>query len=338
MLATARIAAEKNDALAAVAARYAVAITPAMEALIDPSDATDPIARQFLPHPDELRTQPHERADPIDDAPHSPLPGLIHRYPDRVLLKLVSACPVYCRFCFRRESVGPGAEAPLRGDRFAAALDYIAARPRIWEAVLSGGDPLVLSPARVAEVTGALAAIDHVKVLRWHTRVPVVDPARVTTELAAALRTPHAATWVAIHANHPREFTPAARAAIARLADAGVALVSQTVLLKGVNDDARTLEALMRAFVENRVKPYYLHHLDAAPGVERFRVSIADGQALMRDLHARASGLCQPTYVLDAPGGAVKAPLTPPSLRETETGYEVRGGDGVWRPYPVGES
>lgn len=322
------------DPLAAVAARYAVAITPAMEALLEADAPSDPIAAQFRPDVRELEHTPQERADPIADARFSPLPGLVHRYPDRVLIKLVSACPVYCRFCFRRESVGPGAEAPLRAERLEAALAYIAARPAIWEAVLTGGDPFVISAARAAEVTQRLAAIPHLKILRWHTRVPVVDPARVTPEFVAALKAPGATTWVAIHANHPRELTGAARAAIGRLVDAGIPCVSQSVLLKGVNDDAATLDALMRAFVEARVKPYYLHHPDLAPGTGHFRLAIDEGQRLLRALHASASGLCQPTYVLDAPDGAIKAPLTPPYLREGTEGLEVLGGDGVWRGYP----
>lgn len=329
-----RMRSASKDPLAVVAARYAVAITPAMEALIEPGAPNDPIAAQFRPDARELEQSSEEREDPIGDARFSPVPGLVHRYPDRVLLKLVSACPVYCRFCFRRESVGPGAEAPLKGERFAAALAYIAARPAIWEVILTGGDPFVLSAARAAEATQALAAIPHVKVLRWHSRVPVVDPERLTPEFVAALRAPGVATWVAVHANHPRELTRAARAAIGRLVDAGIPCVSQSVLLKGVNDDPATLEALMRAFVEARVKPYYLHHPDLAPGTGHFRLEIAEGQRLLRTLHANASGLCQPTYVLDAPDGAVKAPLTPGYVREGAAGLELLGGDGLWRAYP----
>ena len=328
------MSAAPSDALAEVARRYAVAITPAMDALVAPGAPDDPIARQFRPDVRELEGTPEERADPIGDARFSPVPGLVHRYPDRVLLKLVSACPVYCRFCFRRESVGPGAEAPLRGERLEAALAYIEARPAIWEVVLTGGDPFVLAPARIEEVTRRLAALAHVKILRWHTRVPVVEPQRITPALVAALKVQGATTWVAVHANHPRELTPEARRAIGHLVDAGIPVVSQSVLLAGVNDDAATLEALMRAFVETRVKPYYLHHPDLAPGTAHFRLPIAEGQALVRALHANASGLCQTSYVLDAPDGAIKAPLTPPFLREGVDGLEVRGADGLWRTHP----
>jgi lysine 2,3-aminomutase len=207
--------------------------------------------------------------------------------------------------------VGPGHGATLSGEALATALGYIRDRPEIWEVILTGGDPLVLSPRRIAEVTAQLATLAHVKVLRWHTRVPVVAPDRVTGDLAAALKSEAQAVYVALHANHPRELTPQARAACARLVDAGLPMVSQTVLLKGVNDDPDTLAALMRAFVECRVKPYYLHHGDLAPGTAHFRTSIRDGQALVRSLRGRLSGLCQPAYVLDIPGGHGKVPIGP---------------------------
>jgi lysine 2,3-aminomutase len=298
-------------ALAPVAARYAVAVTPAIAALIDPADPRDPMGRQFLPSEAELAAAPGERADPVGDEAHSPAPGVVHRYPDRALLKVTHACAVYCRFCFRRESVGPGKGATLTPRELDAALAYIAATPAIWEVILTGGDPLALSPRRLAEVMARLAEIDHVKVVRIHTRVPVADPARITPALAAAMRSPAQTTWVALHANHPRELTGAARAACARIIDAGMPMVSQTVLLAGVNDDADTLAALMRALVEARIKPYYLHHGDLAPGTGHFRVSLAEGQALMRELRGDLSGLGQPTYVLDLPGGHGKIPVGP---------------------------
>ncbi len=297
-----------------VAARYAVAITPVLQALMTAGVPDDPIARQFVPSVQELVTTPEERADPIGDEAHSPLPGLVHRYPDRVLLKLVHVCPVYCRFCFRRETVGPANDKTTPAIDFAAALAYIAARPAIWEVILTGGDPFMLSARRAAEVTQALAAIPHVKVLRWHTRVPVADPARVTADFVGALRAPGATTYVAIHANQPRELTPDALRAIGRLADAGIVLLSQTVLLRGVNDDAAVLSHLMRAFVAARVKPYYLHHPDLAPGTSHFRLSLAEGQAIVRALRGNVSGLCQPTYVLDIPDGFGKVPVGPDYL------------------------
>lgn len=315
---------------ARVGERYAVAVTPAMAALVAAAGGADPVARQFLPDIRELDSRPEERADPIGDEAHSPLPGIVHRYPDRVLLKIVHVCPVYCRFCFRREMVGPGGKGALDEAELAAALAYIAARPEIFEVILTGGDPFVLSARRVRELTRAIAAIPHVQVIRWHTRVPVVAPERVTADFARALRAAGKAVYVAIHANHSSEFTPAACEALARLADAGIALVSQSVLLRGVNDDPDTLAALMRAFLANRVKPYYLHHPDMAPGTAHFRLSVAEGQALMRALRGRLSGLAQPTYVLDIPGGEGKVPVGPAYFGDGE----VADWRGARHPYP----
>jgi lysine 2,3-aminomutase len=326
------VAPQSLDNMTRIAARYAIAITPDMASLIDREDHADPIAAQFVPRLDELEILPEEKPDPIDDAAFSPLPGLVHRYSDRVLLKVVSVCPVYCRFCFRREMVGPGGEA-LVGADLDRVIDYIAARPEIFEVIMTGGDPFMLSPRRIADLTQRLAAIPHVKLLRWHTRVPIVDSARVSDDLVAALRADGVATWIAIHANHPREFTQNACQALARLADGGLALVSQSVLLKGVNDDLETLSALMRAFLANRVKPYYLHHPDLAPGTSHFRGTIAQGQDLMRALRLTASGLAQPTYVLDVPDGAIKAPLNTDYVRETAAGLQLLSSDGVWLDY-----
>jgi lysine 2,3-aminomutase len=323
-------------ALEAVAARYAVAITPALAELIDPADPHDPIARQFTPSEAELDMAENELADPIGDHTHSPVEGIVHRYPDRLLLKVTHTCAVYCRFCFRREMVGPGGERPLAGKALDEAIAYIAAHPEVWEVILTGGDPLVLSPRRLQEIMARLAAIEHVKVVRLHTRLPVADPEGVTSELAAALACPGKAVWLAVHANHARELTPAARAACARLIEAGLALVSQTVLLAGVNDDPETLGVLMRAFVETRIKPYYLHQMDLAPGTGHLRVPIARGQAILKAMRGNLSGLAQPTYVLDIPGGHGKVPIGP--------GYVGCGPDGEietvidpWgesRPYP----
>jgi lysine 2,3-aminomutase len=328
----------KTDPLAEVAKRYAVAITPAMDALIDPADPRDPIAAQFRPDARELEIAPDELSDPIGDDAHTPVKGVVHRYRDRCLLKLVHVCPVYCRFCFRREVVGPEGDGTLTGAELDSALAYITAHDEIWEVILTGGDPFLLSARRVREITERLAPIDHVKIIRWHTRVPAVDPLRVTPDLVEALRVEGATTYVVLHTNHPRELTEQARAAIARIVDAGVPMLAQTVLLKDVNDDADTLEALMRGLVEARVKPYYLHHLDKAPGTSHFRCSIAEGQELVQELHQRVSGLAQPSYVLDIPGGHGKAPLAPPGVREAEGVYEVRDRDGNWRRYPDGEA
>src|SRR3981081_2528114 len=307
-----------------VAARYAVAVTPEMAALIDPDDPGDPIARQFIPSAGELVTQPGENADPIGDYTHSPVAGIVHRYPDRVLFKLVHVCAVYCRFCFRREMVGPGKGTALSQGAYENALAYIRAHPEIWEVILTGGDPLMLSPRRLTGIMADIATIDHIRIIRIHTRVPVADPARISPEMVAGLKVRGATTWVALHANHARELTDKARAACADIIDAGVPLVSQSVLLRGVNDNAAALEARMRAFVECGIKPYYLHHGDLAPGTAHLRTTLAHGQELMRALRGRVSGLCQPDYVLDIPGGHGKAPVGPNYLSQEDSFSQER--------------
>ncbi|MCM2475958.1 lysine-2,3-aminomutase-like protein [Rhizobium sp. CG5] len=303
------IEAAKADGLHDVGSRYAVALTPTLVDLIDRKDAHDPIAAQFVPTENELVHTPDENADPIGDHVHSPVEGIVHRYPDRVLLKAVHICPVYCRFCFRREMVGPKGDGMLSTEALERALDYIRSHAEIWEVILTGGDPLVLSPRRLATIMQGLAGIPHVRIVRFHTRVPVVDPGHVDQALVDAIRSSGKTTYVALHANHPREMTSDGRSACARLIDSGIVMVSQTVLLKGINDDAAVLAELMRTFVEWRIKPYYLHHPDKAPGTGHFRVSIAQGQALVSALRGTLSGLCQPTYVLDIPGGHGKTPV-----------------------------
>ncbi|MBA4788446.1 MAG: lysine-2,3-aminomutase-like protein [Rhizobiales bacterium] len=308
LVAAGLLAPQARDGAAEVGARYAIAVTPTLAARMAPGDA---LARQFVPDAAELVRAPGESDDPIGDDAHSPVPGIVHRYPDRVLLKLVGVCAVYCRFCFRREMVGPGAEASLSPEALDRALAYVAAHPDVWEVILTGGDPLMVSPRRMADVLGRLAAIPHVKIARFHTRIPIAAPERVTGDLVAALRRPGLTSYVVIHANHADELGPQALAAIDRLVDAGIPVLSQSVLLRGVNDDAATLADLFRALVAARVKPYYLHHPDLAPGTGHFRLSVEEGQALMRALRGRLSGLGLPTYVLDIPGGHGKVPLTP---------------------------
>jgi lysine 2,3-aminomutase len=325
-------------ALERVAARYAVAITPGLAGSIDPTDPSDPVARQFIPDPRELDVSEVEAADPIADDPHSPVEGIVHRYPDRVLLKLTHLCAVYCRFCFRREMVGPAGRGGLSGKALAGALDYIRAHPEIWEVILTGGDPLVLSPRRLKAVASELAAIDHVKIMRVHTRIPVAMPERVTPALVRALKASGKALYVVLHANHARELSPEVRAACARLIDAGIPMLSQSVLLRGVNDDAASLGDLMRALVECRIKPYYLHHGDLAPGTSHWRTTIEEGRELMRALHGHYSGLCQPSYVLDIPGGYGKSPIGPCYLTQTGTNgsarYEIEDYRGRRHAYP----
>ncbi|MBW4093261.1 MAG: lysine-2,3-aminomutase-like protein, partial [Proteobacteria bacterium] len=306
-----------------------------LAALIEAPD--DPIARQFVPHADELHTAAHERADPIGDDALSPVKGIVHRYPDRALLKPLLICPVYCRFCFRREHVGPDGGV-LTDAELAAACAWIAAHPAIREIILTGGDPLMLSPRRLGALLRTLAAIPHVETVRIHTRVPVAEPERITPALLAALdvATP---LWVVLHANHAREFTAPALAALASLRRAGIPLLGQSVLLRGVNDTVAALEALLRAMLAARVKPYYLHQLDPAPGTARFYVPIAEGQRLLAALRGRVTGLAWPTYVLDIPGGAGKVPIGPEYLAADGTVRDPWGGrHALPRPHPREES
>lgn len=299
------LAPEDRAAAEAVVARYAVAVPPALAALIEHKD--DPIGLQFLPDAAELITAPHETADPIADEALSPIPGIVHRYPDRALLKPLLACPVYCRFCFRREQVGPDGGL-LSAPELEAAYAYIAARPQIREVILTGGDPLILSPRRLGEILRRLQAIAHVELLRIHTRAPVADPAIVNEALLAALdiETP---LYIAIHSNHARELTPDVVAALRKLTRLGIPLLGQTVLLAGVNDSEAALGDLFRAMLRARIKPYYLHQLDPAPGTARFYVPPERGRDILARLRGHISGTALPTYILDRPGGLGKIPL-----------------------------
>jgi lysine 2,3-aminomutase len=325
---------ERLDELRRVAENFAVALTDDVAALIDPADPNDPIAAQFVPRAAELQTLPEESTDPIGDERWSPVPGIVHRYPDRVLLKPILVCPVYCRFCFRREQVGRE-NALLSPEALGAALDYIRARPEIWEVIVTGGDPFLLSPRRIAAIVQALDAIPHVAVIRFHTRVPVADPRRVRPALVAALAA-EKAVYVVIHANHPRELTDPVRQSVGRLVRTGIPVLSQSVLLRGVNDDPAILEALFRGLVAMRVKPYYLHHPDLARGTGHFRVGIDQGQRLVGALRGRVSGLCQPAYVLDIPGGYGKVPIAANVARPaSQPGrWIITDSDGTTHLYP----
>lgn len=311
---------EAVPALMGVGARYSIAVTPAMAALI--AEAGAPIALQYLPAAEELITAPHELEDPTADAPFTPIKGVVHRYPDRALLKPLLACPVYCRFCFRREAVGPDGGL-LTEAELEAALDWFAAMPSVREVILTGGDPLMLSPRRLGHILTRLAALPHIETLRIHSRVPVADPGRITPGMLAAL-TLERPLYLCVHANHAAEFTPAAAAGLRGLHGVGLVLLGQSVLLRGVNDSEDALEALFWAMLRHRVKPYYLHQLDPAPGTARFHVPEADGLALMRGLRGRVTGLAWPTYVQEQAGGAGKIPLGMADMRQGAG--QARGG------------
>jgi lysine 2,3-aminomutase len=334
LIAAGLVAEANRESLGQVEERYAIGVSPTLAALIDLDDPDDPIARQFVPDPAELIVRPEEGTDPIGDAAWSPVEGLVHRYPDRVLLKLVHVCPVYCRFCFRRETVGPRSPSHLSAAALDEAFAYIAAHAEIFEVILTGGDPLILSMRRLADIMARLRAIAHVAVVRIHTRVPVAVPGLVTDALVDVLREAGKTVYVALHANHPRELTAEARAACAKFIDAGIPILSQSVLLRGVNDNIETLAELMRTFVAARIKPYYLHHPDLAHGTSHFRVSIAEGRALVAALRGRLSGLCQPHYVLDIPGGFGKVPLGESFVTGEEGAYSAKDFRGDSHAYP----
>ncbi len=328
-------AAEK---LTNIEARYAVAVPGHLAGLIDHADPDDPIARQVLPSADELVTRPEDLSDPIGDDVHSPAKGLVHRYPDRVLLKLHSACAVYCRFCFRREVVGPGGDTMSKDD-LEAAYDYIANDKNIWEVILTGGDPLVLGPQRLNDVLDSLDDIYHVAVVRLHTRVPIATPEHISKQLIDVLSKRRATLYIAIHTNHAKELTDDVFSVCQRLTEAGIPLLGQTVLLKGVNDNTETLEALFRKMVTARITPYYLHHPDLAPGTGHFRISIERGQALVKTLRGRLSGIALPTYILDIPGGFGKVPIGPSYMKSrSENALVIKDVQGRHHLYPPSSS
>ena len=317
--------------------RYSVRITDYLKNLVNGHPVNDAITRQYIPTDDELNVQEDELEDPIGDDAHSPVEGIVHRYPDRVLLKVVHACPVYCRYCFRREMVGPKAGAPasvLQKDELNAALEYIAQNTDIYEVILTGGDPLILSPKALRAIISQLNKIDHVRVIRIHSRLPVADPERITSELCDVLACAEKALFIAVHVNHKDELAEPARKGLLNLQKSGAILISQSVLLKGVNDDAQVLESLLRELVAIGVKPYYLHHPDKAPGTSHFRVTIEKGQEIMRKLQGSLSGLCLPVYMLDIPGGHGKIPLTPCYIEKlNEDGYNLTDYKGKEHQY-----
>ncbi|MBG1232106.1 lysine-2,3-aminomutase-like protein [Aestuariivirga litoralis] len=320
------VTADEAARLAAVEDKFSTRLSPEVLRQIKTASLDDPIFRQYVPSREELDVREDELADPIGDVPHQKVKGIIHRYRDRLLLTPTHTCQVYCRFCFRREKVGSAAN--LSKAELEAAYAYIAVHSEVNEVILTGGDPLVLSDRRLAEIIGRISAIPHVSVIRIHSRVPLVEPARITRDLLKALKT-RCALFMLIHVNHAAELSKPVCAGLARLNKAGIPLLSQSVLLKGVNNDAEVLATLFRALIANRVKPYYLHHLDKAEGTSHFRVSIAEGQALMRQLRGKLSGLAQPTYVLDIPGGFGKVPIGPVSLNQKAPGqYEIADPEG----------
>ncbi|MCP4473889.1 MAG: lysine-2,3-aminomutase-like protein [Gammaproteobacteria bacterium] len=313
---------QQRKVIEQVSEQFSTAITPQMATLIE-HQQRDPLGQQFVPSAAELSYQSQERADPIGDEVFTAVKGVVHRYPDRCLLQPLQVCAVYCRFCFRREQLASNNSA-LTAEELEMAYQYITDHRQIWEVILTGGDPLMMKPKSLQQILQRLDEISSVEVVRLHSRIPVVDSVRINEQMVAALQLNNKPVYVILHANHPKEFTAEATQAIARLVDKGIPMLSQTVLLKGINDDIDTLSTLMRQFVRHRIKPYYLHHGDLARGTGHFRTTIESGQQLMKQLRGRFSGLCQPTYVLDIPGGHGKVPLTADYIQSTSTdSYQV---------------
>ena len=302
------LSADDANHLTAVAEKYSVSITETMADIIDLEDVSDPIRAQFIPRKEELNLAQNELDDPISDSSYSPMKGLVHRYPDRILIKPIHSCAVYCRFCFRREQVGRNKEA-LNAQDLTNIYAYIQTHPEIWEVIFTGGDPLLLSPRKLAEILTVLGTIDHVKVIRFHTRIPLVSPDFINDDMISALKSCNKTIWISLHSNHVNEFTPDGEKAIASIIDAGIPMVSQTVLLKDINDKVETLDALFRHLVQHRIKPYYLHHPDLANGTKHFRLPIRKGQTIYKALLKKLSGIARPHYCLDIPNGAGKIPI-----------------------------
>jgi lysine 2,3-aminomutase len=303
-----------------LSAAYDIALTDHVAGLIETPD--DPLGRQYVPSLEELKVLSEERQDPIGDDAHSSVKGIVHRYPDRVLLKITNICAVYCRYCFRREMIGAGSEG-LADTELDAAIAYIESRPEIWEVILTGGDPLVLSPRRLQSLFDRLVSIEHVKVIRIHSRVPIAAPKSINETILSVLKNSTKPIYLVLHVNHAKEISDDVKKTLTNLRQTGCNLLSQSVLLKGVNDDAYTLEVLFKSLITLHIKPYYLHHPDLAKGTSHFRVPLKKGQAIMKQLQGRISGLCLPTYVLDIPGGYGKIPVHHTYIKEE--------GEGIFR-------
>ena len=300
---------EREGARRAEAEGLPIAITPYYLSLVDRHDPRCPIRMQCVPRASEAHDVPGDLADPLGEEAHEVAPELVQRYPDRALLLVTDRCAVYCRFCTRSRIVGDGGGA-RSDDRLAPALAYLAAHPAIRDVIVSGGDPLAMATERLVRIVARVRAIPHVETIRLATRVPVTLPQRVTPELCRALR-PHHPLWVMTHFNHPKELTRASLKACTRLADAGFPVMNQTVLLRGVNDDAEVLEALFRGLVRARVRPYYLLQTDPVRGTSHLRTPLATGVRLLERLQGRLSGIALPKLIVDTPGGMGKVPVGP---------------------------
>lgn len=297
-----------TEALSSVADHFQIRVSPAMQAVLK-NDEKDPIYQQFIPSIHESLILDDEVGDPIGDIPYTPVTGIVHRYEDRALLKVTQLCAVYCRFCFRKEMIGQYGES-LSKDELNDAFHYIETHPELWEIILTGGDPLILSVNRLTDILHRLSDIEHIQNIRIHTRIPVVSPEMITEELLTlftAIQDKGKTITIVIHANHANELTDAVAVTMKQLQKNGIMLISQSVMLQGINDDFDTLANLMRRFIAVGIKPYYLHQLDFARGTSHFRVKEEKAVALIRELRLKLSGICVPVLIQEIPHG--KKPL-----------------------------
>lgn len=328
---------DERDAIARCHTGLPMSITPYYASLMDRDDLADPIRRCMIPLSAEFNRVVGERDDPLGERAHSPVPGLVHTYPDKVLFLVTDYCATYCRYC-TRSRLASAHERPPDGKQWQRGLDYIRAHPGVRDVLLSGGDPLVLSDERLDALLSELHEIPHVEFLRMGTKTPAVMPQRITPELVRMLRKYHP-LYISIHFTHPVELTAETARACNRLADAGIPLGGQTVLLAGINDEPAVMKALMQGLLKLRVKPYYLHQCDAGEGLSHFRTSIEAGRDIIRQLHGHTTGYAVPTYMLDAPGGGGKVPLTPDYVISKDAdGVRIRSYDGDIYTYVDGAS
>jgi len=304
---------DESKTIERIGGRLPVGITPYYASLMDPEDPFEPIRRTMVPTGGEFERGAGEADDPLDEEGDSPVPGLVHRYPDRVLFLVTNFCATYCRYCTRARLVGHTGEFHFNQAQFQPAIDYIAAHPEIRDVLLSGGDPLTMGDERLEWLLERLRAIPHVEFLRIGSKVPAVLPPRITPSLVAMLRRYHP-LWVSIHFMHPSEVTPEVRQACERLADGGMPLGSQTVLTRGVNDEVQTLKRLYHELLKVRVRPYYLYQCDPISGSAHLRTSVEKGLEMIAGLRGHTTGYACPTFVVDGPGGAGKIALLPESM------------------------
>ncbi len=308
-----RLSADERAAVQRHRGPLPVGITPYYASLLSAGDAMQPLRRTHIPVGGEYLHLPGEADDPLGEDHDAPVPGLVHRYPDRVLFLTTGFCSTYCRYCTRSRMVGGGGEYTFSLDQWQRAIDYIAARPAIRDVLLSGGDPLTIATDKLEWLLARLRAIRHVEFLRIGTKAPLVLPQRVTRDLARMLRRYHP-LWMSVHVTHPDELTEEAAESTARLADAGIPLGSQTVLLRGINDDTDTMRRMMHRLLQLRVKPYYLYQCDPITGSAHFRTPVATGLRIIAALRGHTSGYAVPHFVIDAPGGGGKVPLLPETV------------------------